>query len=228
MKIIFRVVIILIFSTISLSCVSRTVVSPHSVTIPTIIQPKVPGIYHKVAPQETLWRIAKTYNIELDEIIRVNRIPNAAKINKGQLIFIPGATEQRRMQTVKTTAGRYERFIWPAKGKIIAYFGQKFNGRETKGINIRLLSEENIFASRSGRVSFSGEIKGYGKSIIIEHGDNLSSVYTNNSNVLVKPRDYVEQGMIIAKASRSRSTSNYLHFEIRKENKPQNPLHYLP
>ena len=55
------------------------------------------GIYHKVRSGETLWRIAKTYNVPIGDITRSNGIPSAAKIEKNQLIFIPGAREAKEI-----------------------------------------------------------------------------------------------------------------------------------
>ena len=208
------------------SCVSQTVVSPPK----TSRRPDrtIPGIYHKVGASETLWRISKTYGVELDELIKVNRIPDAAKIKKGQLIFIPKAKDQKMLLAVSTKTSKEERFIWPIKGKIISYFGQKFNERKNNGINIKINPKENIRAAKSGKASFCGEIKGYGKSIIIEHDDDLSTVYTNNSEILVNSKDYITQGMTIAKSGGGSSRTSYLHFEVRKKDRPYNPLHYLP
>ena len=72
-------------------------------------------------------------------------------------------------------------------------------------------------------------MKGYGKIIIIDHGDGYQSVYAYNSLNLVKNGDYVKQNQVIAKAGKGgRAVTPSLHFEIRKKDKPRNPFHYLP
>lgn len=178
------------------------------------------GIYHKVMAGETLWRISQIYNVDLDTLVEVNRIPNAAKIEKGQLIFIPGASSQKSIEVKKINISDTN-FIWPIEGKIIAFFGERFNDRLNKGLEIQAKSKKDILASRSGRVSFADFLKGYGKTIIIEHPDGISTIYAQNLEIFVKPKDLVNQGMVIAK-------SEYLHFEIRNGAKAQNPLYYLP
>jgi murein DD-endopeptidase MepM/ murein hydrolase activator NlpD len=187
------------------------------------------GIYHKVLPGETLWRISQDYNIDLDVLVNVNRIPNAAKIEKGQMIFIPGATSAKSVEPEKTYSAEFN-FIWPAQGKIIAYFGERFNDRLNKGLNIQMKGEAEILSSRSGRVSFAGFLKGYGRTLIIDHGDGFSTVYANNSQVLLKAKDFVSQGMVVARSQPDarKGAVSYLHFEIRRGSKPQNPLYYLP
>lgn len=191
---------------------------------------KMPGIYHRVKRGETLWRIAKTYDIDLDKIVQVNRIPNAARINSGQLIFIPNAKEKQKVVTYEELKEGDATFIWPLKGKVISYYGAKKGNVKNKGIDIRTREGAKVVASRSGRVSFCGEkVKGYGKTIIIQHGDDYSTVYAHNSQILVKAGDWVRQGEAIARAgSTGRTSTPILHLEIRKKHQPQNPFHYLP
>ncbi|MFC1594486.1 peptidoglycan DD-metalloendopeptidase family protein [Candidatus Omnitrophota bacterium] len=227
-KIIIKSIIVLALIVNSYSCVSQTVARPRRRPSIPVSQKVAGGVYHKVGPKETLWRIAKTYSVDLEELVRINRIPDATKISTGQLVLIPGARRQLNVKTALSRMPKDDHFIWPVKGKVITYFGQTFNNRKNKGINIEIRAGENVLASRSGRISFAGEIKGYGKSIIIEHSDNLSTVYTNNSILKGSLKEYVTQGAVIAKASNSKSSGQYFHFEIRKENKPHNPLHYLP
>jgi murein DD-endopeptidase MepM/ murein hydrolase activator NlpD len=190
----------------------------------------MPGIYHRVERGETLWRIAKTYNVDLEKIVKINRIPDAARINSGQLIFIPDAKEKRRVVTYEELKKGEDTFIWPLKEKVISYYGAKKGNIKNKGIDIRTREGAKVVASRSGRVSFCDEkVKGYGKTIIIQHGDGYSTVYAHNSQILVKLGQWVKQGEVIARAgSTGRTSIPILHFEIRKKHQPQNPFYYLP
>jgi len=154
----------------------------------------------------------------LEEIVSINHISDATNIEVGQLIFIPGR-QKPQAQPVKFSLS--EDFIWPLKGKVIATFGQIFNNMINKGINIESYAGD-VVAARSGKVVFFDDhFSGFGKTIIIDHGDGFSTVYAMNSQVFIKAGDYIEKRALIAKAST-------LHFEIRKGHIPQNPLFYLP
>ncbi|MDD5432889.1 MAG: LysM peptidoglycan-binding domain-containing M23 family metallopeptidase [Candidatus Omnitrophica bacterium] len=188
----------------------------------------LPGIYHKVEKGETLWRISKMYNIDIDEIIRVNRIPESSSIEIGQLIFIPNQKKQTSQPAIKYSSS--DDFTWPAKGRILLGFGQTSNNILNKGINIQAIESTDVIAARNGRVSFCADEFGqFGKTIIIDHQDGFFTIYSRNSKVFVKPGDSVQKGAVIAKVGNaSRDKNNYLHFEIRKGPYPQNPNYYLP
>jgi len=193
---------------------------------PAKITPTIPGVYHRVEKGQTLWRISKMYNCELDEITRVNHIPDTTTIEVGQLIFIPN--RQKPQSSVPNYF--FDDFIWPLKGKIISAFGQTSHNMINKGINIQPYGNLSVVAARSGRIVFCSDNFGsFGKTIIIDHGDGFTTVYTRNSQVFVKPGDAVERGFVIAKAGQAgRDRNAYLHFEIRKGHLPQNPYFYLP
>ena len=154
-------------------------------TVPMVPPPvaREAGIYHRVVPGETLWRISRMYAVDLDEIVKTNRIPDAAIIEKGQLIFIPGATAQKKK--VVTEPSAESNFYWPIKGKIISYFGTVNNNRINKGIDVQSLSD-SVSAAASGRVTFCDYLKGYGQTIVIEHSNGISTVYTGDLQELVK------------------------------------------
>ncbi len=189
-------------------------------------QDALPGFYHRVEKSQTLWKISRMYNINLDELMRINRLTDISIIEIGQMLFIPQCYKQN--SHANTLAS--EDFIWPIKGKVVAAFGQITNNTVNRGINIQACGDSNVLAARSGKVIFCSEkFLTFGKSIIIDHGDGFSSVYTGNSKVLTKPGDMVVKGMVIAKISSIASNKNScLHFEIRKGYFPQNPNFYLP
>ncbi|MCM8800810.1 MAG: peptidoglycan DD-metalloendopeptidase family protein [Candidatus Omnitrophica bacterium] len=195
-----------------------------TVTLPRPSQYPGVGFYHRVEKGQTLWRISKLYNVDLEEIIKINRIADPRQIEIGQLIFIPQMPEKPRPQYFS----KYEDFIWPIQGKVITNFGQTFDNMISKGINIQPYSSQNVLASRSGKVIFYAEnFKGYGNTIIIDHDDGLFSIYARISHNLVKPGDIVYRGMPIAKIENVHNKS-YLHFQIRKGHIPQDPYFYLP
>ncbi len=200
-----------------------TVEQPHATSAFNLPanQAQSTSIEHIVAKGETLWRISKIYNTELEDIVRINALSDSSLIAYGQKIIIPNAQRAN-------TAVYDSDFIWPSKGKVLSTFRQKYDGVSNKGIDILTEPNQDVLASRAGKVIFIGELTGYGKTIIIDHYDGFSSLYCGNSYVGVKTGYEVQQGMVIAKTGQSpRKDSGSLHFEIRKKHKPQNPLFYL-
>jgi len=194
---------------------------------PPDIPERISGIYHEVKRGETLWKISKAYGTGMREIAKFNKLPDASRINTGQLIFIPYAEE--KLETVGLHTGE-DTFTWPIKGRVISFFGTLKDGVKNKGIDIAAKSGTGITASRSGRVTFCDEkVKGFGKTVIIDHGNGYSTVYAHISEILTKAGSHVRQGSIIARVGETgRAKTPSLHFEIRKKHKPENPFYYLP
>ncbi|MBU1726016.1 MAG: peptidoglycan DD-metalloendopeptidase family protein [Candidatus Omnitrophica bacterium] len=201
-------------------CVS----APYEQPTGKVFKPAVSGTYHCVQKGQTLWRISKIYDVDLDELTRINNLSESSTIEIGQKILIPGKKSVRQ-----ASANSFDDFIWPIKGQVVGSFGQTSSNMVNKGLNIKPYSDNNVIASRSGKVVFYSDSFGvYGKTVIIDHGDGFSSVYARNSEVYIKPGDAIEKGIVIAKAgSAGRDTNIYLHFEIRKGSNPQNPYYYL-
>jgi murein DD-endopeptidase MepM/ murein hydrolase activator NlpD len=166
------------------------------------------------------------YNVDLDELVQINRISDITKVEVNQLIFIP-----HRQKKLSVSIRDYsDDFIWPNRGRVIGTFGQTFNNMINKGINIQPYNNLSVVASRSGKVVFYADNFGaFGKTIIIEHSDGFSTVYARNSQVFVKAGDSVQKGTAIAKIGQAgRDKNTYLYFEIRKGYLAQNPIFYLP
>ncbi len=123
--------------------------------------------------------------------------------------------------------------LLPANGTISSYFGMREHPilgerRFHYGIDIAAPEGTEIFAIRKGKVIFSGEREGYGNIVIIDHGDGLESRYAHNKVNLVSEGDIVEENTIIAKVgSTGTSTGPHLHFEIRYNGEPTNPMNFL-
>ncbi len=184
------------------------------------------GVYHKVGQGETVWRISKTYGVSLAAIIQANQIPNAAQVEVNQLLLIPGASRVLEIPPVHQPE-RPDEFIWPLEGKILSYFGEYKDLRINKGIDILAQEGEKVCASREGRVVFADYLNGYGFTLILDHGDDFFTVYARNASLLVKLGDFVLQGAPVAAVGRYDELAS-LHFQIRKNDLPDNPLYYLP
>ena len=116
-------------------------------------------------------------------------------------------------------------FGWPIKGKVV----KKFSPSRNKGIDIAGKQGQVIKASEAGKVVYEGQgLIGFGKLLIIKHNAIYLSAYTNNSRLLVNEGENVEKGQAIAKVGDVGIKRTSLHFEIRKNGKPINPLKFLP
>jgi lipoprotein NlpD len=116
-------------------------------------------------------------------------------------------------------------FQWPVRGKVVKNFPQTNN----KGIDIAGDVGRLVTASSAGKVAYSGQgLIGFGKVLIIKHNDRFLSAYANIEQIAVNEGQQIGQGQHIAKIGSNGSKKSTLHFEIRKNGKPVNPLKYLP
>jgi lipoprotein NlpD len=116
-------------------------------------------------------------------------------------------------------------WLWPAKGKVVA----TFNGTTNKGIDIAGARGQAVLATAPGRVIFSGTgVRGMGKFVVIKHSEDLISVYGHNDEVLVKYGQNVSKGQKIAEMGSTDADQVKLHFEIRRNGTPVDPLTLLP
>ncbi len=114
---------------------------------------------------------------------------------------------------------------WPGNGKVIA----TFNDSSNKGIDLAGNIGDPVLAAEKGRVMYVGSgLRGYGKLVIIKHNKNYQSVYAHNSEILVKEEQIVQKGQKIAALGNSDTDQPKLHFEIRRQGKPVDPMKYLP
>ena len=188
---------------------------------------KKQGIYHKVQKGQTLWYIAKTYGVAVEDLIEANNIPNVATIEVGQLILIPGAKAVKEIATTHSSDENRDEFAWPMKGKIISYFKDHRGEGSNRGIDIEASEGDTVKASREGRVVLADYMSGYNQTVMIDHGDGFISVYALNHKLLVKLEDHVYKGDPIAQVG-SVTNRRFLHFEIRRGKEATNPLYYLP
>ncbi len=197
------------------------------------------GVYHVVERHQTLYRICKTYGVDLKRIASLNGITDPSKIETGQRIFIPGAKRVLKVEIyiddVAAEQGEkpkiaYKKldFIWPVEGKISNAFEEAESMRH-QGIDIPSPVGTPIKASYAGTVIYSGNgIKGYGNLIILRHSEEYVTVYAHNQANLVEEGAWAEKGQIIGKVGQTgNATGPHLHFEIRKNNKALDPLLFL-
>ncbi len=118
-------------------------------------------------------------------------------------------------------------WAWPAGGPLIARFSS--NGSLNKGIDIGGELGQPVLAASDGSVVYAGSgLRGYGELVIIKHSDTYVSAYGHNRRLLVREGQQVKVGQTIAEMGSTGTDRVKLHFEIRRQGKPVDPLQYLP
>ena len=210
-----------------------------------ILPSKQRGVYHTVQKGQTLHSIARTYDIDVNRLKRINGIFNPLRLQVGARLWIPEARQVLEIHSKKRGAKRGKWgnkvklnedtkavkgfFIWPVQGQLTSKFGNR-NGRHHDGIDIGARKGAPIVSAADGKVMFSGwGPTGYGLMVIIKHKNNLTTVYAHNSHIHVHKNQVVKQRQKIASVgSTGRSTGPHLHFEVRNDSHAYNPLQYLP
>ena len=205
------------------------------------------GVYHTVQKGQTLHFIARAYNVNLDRLKRINGVYDPSRLQIGTRLWIPGARQvlnidsninkqalaknkKKRKGVLNNGIKAIKGFlIWPVKGQLTSRFGNR-SGRHHDGIDIGARKGTSIVAAAEGKVMFAGwGPTGYGLMIIIKHKNDLTTVYAHNSHIHVHKNQMVKKGQKIASVgSTGRSTGPHLHFEVRNDSLPMNPLNYLP
>jgi lipoprotein NlpD len=128
-------------------------------------------------------------------------------------------------------------WAWPHLGPIIASYNSPSSenlnglakGLPNKGIDISGRVGDPIYAAADGEVVYAGSgLLGYGNLVIINHSEQYLSAYAHNRKILVEEGQIIKTGQIIAEMGSSESQKTKLHFEIRRNGQPVDPLHYLP
>ena len=205
---------------------------------------KAPAIY-TVKKGDTLFSISWRYGYDHKTLAKVNGIKSPYTIYVGQKLRFKTTkntatqTASKKIASKKTTSSskstssstNYSNkklsWRWPTNGKILSTYSKSAAGR--KGINIAGKSGQSIIAAASGKVVYSGNgLPRYGNLLIIKHNDVYLSAYAHNKTLLVKEGQQVKAGQKIALLGRSGTQQNQLHFEIRRNGKPVDPMRFLP
>lgn len=198
------------------------------------VEPEVdelpPGVFHRVLPGQTLWRISRTYEVPLEDIVKTNSILDPSRLSPGDMIWIPGVRDTLDIRVHERVAVAGE-WIWPVRnGTVLSGFGAPRRNHRHGGIDIKGVARQPVLASRSGRVVYAGSgLRGYGKTIILDHRDGMQSLYAHNAALWVRVGERVEQGQAIARVGRTgNATTDHCHFEIRLNDRRVDPTRWLP
>ncbi len=200
------------------------------------------GVRHPVEAGQTLWRIAKAYGVPLDELARANGIDDPANLEVGRLLLIPGATKRIAVAPYPLPLALPEAegsvavatpelpLTWPvADGRILSDFGVMRDDHQHHGLDIGGRRDQPVHAALGGLVVFAGStMRDYGKTVILDHGNGLSTLYAHGSTLLVREGQRVQRGQPIARIGRSgNARTEHCHFEVRRHDVPVDPSLYL-
>jgi len=186
-----------------------------------------------VEKDETLYSIARKYRMSAKQLAQYNNITKPYLIKPGQKLKLSAGNriatvnKQKYAPPQRNDKSAAIDWSWPIKGKLIKTFNKRLN--DAKGIDIAGSLGNKIKAAASGKVVYSGNgLISYGNLIIIKHNDSYLSAYAHNRKLLVKEGQSVNAGQVIAELGQTGAENPRLHFEIRKNGKPVNPIRYLP
>lgn len=201
-------------------------------------EPPPAGTFHEVQPGETLWAIAKAYNLPVEDLVEVNGLEQPDVLSVGQLIFIPdddglGLPHQPEpVQTRPTAATGAHRgtLSWPLAGGVIL---EDFSASEpvpNDGMIMAAPRGTAVLAAADGQVVFVGEDEAtLGRMVILRHDDGLLTIYAHLEQATVRQGQKVAQGTTVgAVGSSGRTPTPQLHFQVRRGRTPENPLDHLP
>jgi murein DD-endopeptidase MepM/ murein hydrolase activator NlpD len=204
---------------------------------------------HTVAPGETIYHLALEYGVTSEQLMAANDISDPRELRAGQTIVIPSARSSPAGDSADvagddsetTTAALNSADAWAAPvraarqmawpvtaGVLSSPFGMR-NGTMHQGIDIAAPRGTPIKAADDGVVIFAGQLRGYGNVVILQHDGGYVTVYGHNERNLVSEGTRVERGQEIAEmGATGRARGSNLHFEVRRDNHPENPMAYLP
>lgn len=206
--------------------------------------------HHVVKPGETGFSIAYRYGVRFPDIAVANGMAPDDKVKVGQDLLIPSMIKAPPAKTEERPAPRPEaqdtrteskkdqdgapRLLWPVEGKVRRSFAPRSkpdaNGDYHEGIDIIAPLGTPARASAGGTVVFAGkEPENFGNLVVIDHGNGWGSAYGFLSKVTVKQGDTVKARERVGLVGHAgRASHDELHFEIRRANRPVDPLDYLP
>jgi LysM repeat protein len=202
-----------------------------------LIIPPVDGVMHVVRPGDTLSNLALKYKVSVDEIVEfpLNNLESAnAPITGGRQLIIPNGTKPYVARQVAMYRGPVPanairgsgNFAWPVSGHITQQF---WNGH--RAIDVGARAGAPIVAADSGYVikASHGWNGGYGRMVMIDHGNGFVSLYAHMNTIFVRQGENVAKGERIGTVGNTgRSTGPHLHFEVRLNGVARNPYYFLP
>ncbi len=171
--------------------------------------------------------IKKEVKKESKELEPKDKVTKEIAVKANTNISNKGASNKKVASTDKSVLGSKVKLLIPSEGKISSNFGMRW-GKMHKGLDIASSIGTPIYAAMDGVVTYSGWMEGYGKVIVIDHGNKLETIYGHCNLLKVKKGDNVSRGDHIGDVgSTGRSTGPHLHFEVKINGVAENPAKYI-
>ena len=193
---------------------------------------------YTVKPGDDVYAIAFRYGLDYHDVTAWNHLGADYRIHPGDKLLLrapagslrkpaPATATARAAQAVAAPSSGPVQWAWPVQGQVVRMFHA--GNTLAKGVDITSQQGTEIRAASGGKVVYAGTgIVGYGKLIIIKSSESFLSAYADNDQILVKEGDSVRIGDRIATMGLGRDNRPVLHFEIRYNGQPVDPLSYLP
>jgi murein DD-endopeptidase MepM/ murein hydrolase activator NlpD len=207
--------------------------------------PEPLGEWYVVQQDETLAEIARRAGVPEEDLLEVNGLKSGAEVVPGKMIFVlsgpsrhpegapmpaPAAPAAEGSPASDAAHRPAARFRWPVDApRVTSLFGSRW-GRAHEGIDLQAAIGTPVYAADGGEVVYAGNtVRGYGNMVVVKHADALMTVYAHNSVLLVKVGQHVSSGQRIALSGQSgHATGPHVHFEVRRDQVPRDPLQFLP
>jgi murein DD-endopeptidase MepM/ murein hydrolase activator NlpD len=235
-----RIGLALALALTSAGCAAQTQTAPASAFYRSNSHRSTRTASHTVALGETVYHIAHEYGVSTDDLMSNNGLTDPRDLQVGQVLVIPGAgSDDSALPPAAASAfslpdpwsvPRADRqFAWPVTAGVVSSpFGMR-NGTMHEGVDITAPAGTPIYAADDGTVIYVGHLHGYGNVVIVQHSGGYVTVYGHNQRNLVNDGESVTRGQQIAEMGTSgRASGSNLHFEVRFNNRAENPVAYLP
>ncbi len=214
----------------------------------------IPKAY-EVKQGDSIYEIAWAFGVDFLDIAKFSDLKKPYKLSAGQIVYLqkreatvtalgsdeqpqpviakklpakkpaPKLTAQTESLSSVSFAASPSKWNWPAEGNLV---GKYSIDQGNKGIQIAGTEGSPIKATAAGEVVYAGQgLRGYGNLVILKHSPEFLSAYAHNQKILVEEGQAVRSGQQIAMMGSSGAQSTMLHFELRKNGQPVNPLSYL-
>ena len=210
-------------------------------------------VKHTVETGETIYSIARLYNVSVTSLAKLNKLDAEFTIYLGQNIIIPITQKNVSLpkEKIKTASKKLvddqknnsvpltkqnanstkNTFVVPVKGKIISKYNPNNEKQKNQGIDFQVSPGSPVFAAASGTVALiTDNAENFGKIVLIRHKNNLISIYGRVAKVLVEKNEVVNKGQKIgsmAKKGSDGKNQTILHFELRRGTQSVNPENYF-
>jgi murein DD-endopeptidase MepM/ murein hydrolase activator NlpD len=190
--------------------------------------PSQDGLFYKVESGKTIERIAKQFSVQVYKIREANGLDESQSLAKNQELFIPDAKPNTTLLASQSGFG------WPVKGEVTSGFGYRQHPmgggtRFHRGVDIAAELGTPIYAAQSGHIEHADWYGLMGKCVIIQHANDYSTYYAHCSRIVAEQGQWVKKGQLIAYVgSTGLSTGPHVHFEVRRNDVPLNPMRFLP